>query len=222
MRAPSSLVRVAVMTSRRRWRAASRGSWWVVMLSRLPVTLTAGCQACPSGLRLILKSRVFQAWFSPPAPACFSTTLVSVALLPRSTCSHLAPCEHHLSLKLPPRKPACLIRKPVTSVFLPRSTCSHFPGASEHHLSVSRRTLPSTALPAPYSGPQGFEPVARLPRATSGGAASKEGGASAAAAPQVRSGVAPMVSARVVPPARSAWRSQARLVGWLPTESFCT
>src|SRR3954451_15516642 len=139
MRAPSSLVRVAVMTSRRTNRAASRGSSWVVMFSRLPVTFTAGVQARPSGLTLILKSRVFQAGFSPPEPACLSTTLVSVALLPRSTSSHLAPCEHHLSLKLPPRIPACLTRKPVTEVFLPRSTCSQGAGACEHHLSVSRR-----------------------------------------------------------------------------------
>src|SRR5205814_615519 len=144
MRAPSSLVRVAVMTSRRTKRAGSLGSSWVVMLSLLPVTFTAGVQACPSGLRLILKSRVFQAGFSPPAPACLSTTLVRVAVAPRSTSSHLAPCEHHLSLKLPPRKPACLIRKPVTGVFLPRSTCSQGAGASEHHLSFSRSTLPST------------------------------------------------------------------------------
>src|SRR5688572_4487788 len=222
MRAPSSLVRVAVMTSRRRWRAASRGSWWVVMLSRLPVTLTAGCQACPSGLRLILKSRVFQAWFSPPAPACFSTTLVNVALLPRSTCSHLAPCEHHLSLKLPPRKPACLTRNPVTSVLFPRSTCSQLAGACEHHLSLSRRTLPSTALPGPYSGAHGFEPVALLPRARFAVGSAKVGGASAAAAPHPAFGVAPMVRSRVVPLARSACRNQARLVGWPPTASFCT
>ena len=74
----------------------------VVVEAVLPVTVATVVQLDPSVLTCSVKSRVFHAVFSPPAPACLTTNRETVCAEPRSTCSHFdAPVEHHLSL-LPP------------------------------------------------------------------------------------------------------------------------
>src|SRR5262245_24679627 len=80
---------------------------WIVWLAVLPVTLTTVVQAPLVLVRTwILKSLVFQALFSPPAPACLTMNFETLAAAPRSTSSHLvAPSEHHLSASPPATLP---------------------------------------------------------------------------------------------------------------------
>src|SRR5688572_17459983 len=74
----------------------------VVVPAVLAVTVATVVHAVPFVLTWRVKSRVFQAAFSPPAWACLTTSLLTDWLLPRSTCIHfVAPSEHHLSV-LPP------------------------------------------------------------------------------------------------------------------------
>src|SRR3954447_5246589 len=208
MRAERFPLLVGVPTSRRRKRAGRRCRSWVVTLAVLPATSTTLLQTWPSRLARTAKLRGFQAGLSPPAPACLRTSLSSGTDSPRSTCSqYCGPCEHHFSLVLPPRAPACLIRKPVTGISAPRSTWSQGRFSSEHHLVSAVASDPSTARSGPVWGVQGREPVTHLWRATLMPGSAKDGGRSAAAVPQVRLGVAPVVKARVAPPAISPKRS---------------
>src|SRR5687767_168827 len=102
MRAAVSAVLVGAVMLSRRYRAWVAVMLCVVVLAVLPVTVATVVQAVPLVLTWMVKSRVFQAVFSPPAPACLTTTWLTVWVEPRSTCSHLlVPCEHHLS-RLPP------------------------------------------------------------------------------------------------------------------------
>src|SRR5688572_25441326 len=87
---------------RRTYLAATAATVCVVVDAVLPVTVATVVHDVPFWLTAIVKSRVFQAVFSPPAPACLTTNRLRVELWPRSTCSHFdAPSEHHLS-PLPP------------------------------------------------------------------------------------------------------------------------
>ena len=74
----------------------------VVTLAVLPRTCAAVAQVTPSVLVCTSKSRVLNAAFSPPAPACRITTRPTETVASRSTRHHFeAPSEHHLSA-LPP------------------------------------------------------------------------------------------------------------------------
>ncbi len=55
----------------------------VVVLAVLPVTVVLVVQLEPLTLVWIVKSRVFQALSSPPAPACLTTNRFSGAEAPR-------------------------------------------------------------------------------------------------------------------------------------------
>src|ERR1041384_6525462 len=86
----------------RTYRAATAVTSCVVLLAVLPATVVRVLQLGPSALVATVKSRVFQAVFSPPAPACLTTNRFTLWLEPRSTWRYrLVPFEHHLS-PLPP------------------------------------------------------------------------------------------------------------------------
>src|ERR1035438_5559669 len=79
----------------------------------LSVTVTTAVKVLPSVETWILKARVFQSLFSPPAPACRRMMLEILWFEPRSTCNHLeSSAEHHLS--------------PVPPETLPLKACAGF------------------------------------------------------------------------------------------------
>src|SRR4029453_18694611 len=99
MRAALSAVLVGTVMFNRTYRAVEAAMSCVVVLAVLPVTVVLVVQLVPSRLVWMVKSRVFAEMFSPPAPACLTTNLLTSWLAPRSTCRYLVvPREHHLPL----------------------------------------------------------------------------------------------------------------------------
>src|SRR5512133_1677804 len=110
-------VLVGAVTFSRTYRAVAAAMSCVVVLAVLPVTVALVVQVAPSRLVWMVKSRVFQAVLSPPAPACLTTNLVTSWLAPRSTCRYLlVPREHHLSLVPPDTEPLTALAGPSLGV----------------------------------------------------------------------------------------------------------
>src|SRR5690349_20234269 len=113
MRAAVSAVVPGAVTFNRTYRAVAAAMSYVVVLAVLPVTVVLVVQVAPSRLVWMVKSRVFQPVFSPPAPACLTTNLFTLWLAPRSTWRNLLlPREHHLSLLPPETEPLTALAGP--------------------------------------------------------------------------------------------------------------
>src|SRR5688500_1866785 len=74
----------------------------VVVLAVLPLTVATVVQAVPLVLTWRLKALVFQAVFSPPAPACLTTNRLTLWFWLRSTCRNFVAAVVQKLSVLPP------------------------------------------------------------------------------------------------------------------------
>src|SRR3954453_24246743 len=142
MRAAPVPLWVGALTFSRRYRVGT-ATVCVLTSAVLPRTCAPVVHLTPSADAWMSKSRVFQAAFSPPAPAWRMVMVLIAMVAPRSTCHHLRVAfEHHLSL-LPPKP-------------LPGPAFAGFPAAPQEESAVAglfNAGSPGAGGPVPPSGP---------------------------------------------------------------------